>query len=229
MKAIAPFLVFLNIFAVGCTGPTELSRVEETRESSPKMIESGDVVTFVRLSGVREDMLDCIHNATRDALPEVHVISPAEFRDSMFPWFEPNNAPGDAEALSKIMLSPIVKQKVDDLRARYIVTISGESVTHTENWGGVIGGPQAAVVIAGGKTEESIALNASILDLRKVQSVADIEATAKGSGQSGFIVVIPYVFIPETATIVCKAITERVVAYFRGEPQAPPEGVLRSD
>jgi hypothetical protein len=84
-------------------------------------------------------------------------------------------------------------------------------------------------VIAGSKTEESSTLNASILDMKNVQSVAEIEATAEGSGRAGFIVLIPYVFIPETATIVCKAIAKRDVGYFRGDPQAPPEGGLRSD
>ena len=229
MKVVALFLVFLSIFALGCTGPSELSRVDEERQLSPKTLAPGDVITFVELSGIQEDILDCIYGITRDALPEVHVISPTKFRDSMFPWFEPNNAPRDTRSLSKLMLLPIVKQRIDVLRLRYVVTISGAKDTQTENWGGAFGGPQAAFVIGGSKTEESTALNASILDMRKVQSVAKIEATAEGSGGAGLILVIPYIFLPETATIACKAIAKRVVAYFRGQPQAPPEGGLHSD
>ncbi len=229
MKAVALFLVFLSIFVLGCTSAGEISRVDEERQFSPKMLAPGDAITIVRLTGIGEGMLECIDSAIRDALPEVHVISPADFRDSMFPWFEPNNAPGDTESLSKLMHLPIVKQRIDVLRVRYVVTISGATHTQTDGWGGVVGGPHAAVIITGVETEESITLNASILDLRKIQSVADIEVTAEGSGGMGLIVVIPYVFIPASATIACEAIAERVVAYVTGEPQAPPGGGLHAD
>ncbi len=213
MKAVALFLVFLSIFVLGCTGAGEISRVDEERQFSPKMLAPGDAITIVRLTGIGEGMLECIDSAIRDALPEVHVISPADFRDSMFPWFEPNNAPGDTESLSKLMHLPIVKQRIDVLRVRYVVTISG--AIHVQ--------------APGPRIEESITLNASILDLRKIQSVADIEVTAEGSGGMGLIVVIPYVFIPASATIACEAIAERVVAYVTGEPQAPPGGGLHAD
>ncbi len=76
---------------------------------------------------------------------------------------------------------------------------------------------------------ESTALIASILDLKKVRSVAEIEVTAEGSGGMGLIVLIPYVFSSASATIACEAIAERVVAYVTGESQAPPGGGLHSD
>ena len=152
MKVVALFLVFLSIFALGCTGPSELSRVDEERQLSPKTLAPGDVVTFVELSGIQEDILDCIYGITRDALAEVHVISPTKFRDSMFPWFEPNNAPRDTESLSKLMLKPIVKQRIDFLRVRYVVTISGAMNSDISTSGGIIGGPQAAFVIGESKS-----------------------------------------------------------------------------
>ncbi len=77
--------------------------------------------------------------------------------------------------------------------------------------------------------EESTSLIASILDLKKVRSVAEIEVTAEGSGGYGLIVAIPYAFNPASTTIACEAIAERVVAYVTGEPQAPPGGGMHSN
>ena len=109
------------------------------------------------------------------------------------------------------------------------MTIGGATHVQTESWGGGFGGALGGVIIGGVVVEESTALIASILDLKKVRSVAEIEVTAEGSGGMGLIVVIPYAFNPVSETIACEAIAEGVVAYVTGEPQAPPGGGLHSD
>ncbi len=209
------------ILAAGCTGPAELLRVEEKRAFPPNLLALGDAITFIGFPSVSDEMLECIDNTSRDGLPKVHVMPHAEFRRSMLPWFESNRLPGaepgDVESLSRILLSPIVRQRVDDLRIRYLISLSATLDTQDRDWNR----SYEFIVMFGGETRETISLKATILDMRKIKPVAEIQAAAEGTHRVGIILFIPYVLTPDTTKVVCKAIANRLVNYFKGDDEAP--------
>lgn len=221
MKRVVPFLfVFLSLAVWGCTGGGKL-RVQEQRQLVAGEIGPGDAITVVGLSGTSEDALECIDDSLRNLMPGSKVIPPAEFRDIMFPWFEPNMAPRATDTLSRLLRRTAVKRHVDALGVRYVVTIGGGTVGKSSGWGGAFVGPGAGGFIGGVSTQQSTKLTAGILDLKKARLVSEIEAGAEGGGGVGLIVLIPYFVSPGTETITCKAIAERVVAFIEGKTENP--------
>lgn len=221
MKRVVPFLfIFLSLAVWGCTGGGT-PRVQEQRQLAAGEIAPGDAITVVGLTGTSEDVLECIDDALRNLMPGTKVIPPAEFRETMFPWFEPNVAPKATDTLSRLLRRTIVKRRLDALSMRYVVTIGGGTVGKSSGWGGGFAGPGGGVIIGGLSLQQSTKLTASILDLKKARLVNEIEAGAAGSGAIGLFVMIPIFVSPETETITCKAIAERVVAFIEGKTENP--------
>jgi len=212
-------VLVIALGASGCSGA--VSRVEELREVAPERIATGDAVTVVGLSGVVDDTLNCIAGELTNALPEIAVILPRRFRDAMFPWFEPDLAPTDTESLSKRMLQPMVKRRVEELSIRYVLVVESAIDLKETGWGGAIGGPGGAIIIGGAGLSERTTLSANILDLRRLRSVDRIEAEGKGGVGAGIIVIIPYAYSVSSMKAACETIAQRVAGYVSGAPQAP--------
>jgi len=223
------FLVAAAFALVACGVTGKVSRVEEQRQIAPAGIASGDAVTIVGLVGVRDETLDCIDGELRGVLGDSHVIRHAQFRDRMFPWFEPDLAPTDTESLGKRMRQPLVAQRIADLHVRYVVTIGGAMSVQEGSWGGGFGNPYA-IVIGGATTTEKTMLTATLLDMRQLRSVGRIQAEGKGGSGMGLIVIIPYAYSVSSVKAACQSIAGRIAAYVTGKPQAPavdrprPEG-----
>ena len=215
------------LFGCGVTG--KVSRVDEQRQIAPARIASGDAVTIVGLVGIRDETLDCIDDELRGLLGDSQVIRHAEFRDRMFPWFEPDLAPTDTGSLGKRMLQPLVAQRIAELHVRYVVTIGGgETSVQEGSWGGGFGNPYA-IVIGGAYSTEKIMLSATLLDMRQLRSVGRIEAEGKGGSRMGVIVIIPYAYSVSSEKAACQSIARRIADYVTGKPQAPAVGRPQTD
>ena len=216
MKRVVPFLfIFLSLAVWGCSGGGT-PRVQEQRQLAAGEIAPGDAITVVGLTGTSEDVLECIDDALRNLMPGVKVIPPAEFRETMFPWFEPNVAPKATDTLSRLLRRTTVKRRIDALRVRYVVTIGGGTVGTSS--------PLRGSGSLGASFQHSTKLTAGILDLKKARLVNEIEAGAKGGGAIGLFVMIPIFVSPGTETITCKAIAERVVAFVKGKSKVSARG-----
>lgn len=209
----------------GCGLPGEVTRVEEKGINAPDHITPGETITIVGLPGVEDETVECIHTEIRTMMPGAQVMPALTFRDQMFPWFEPNLAPRDTKSLAKLMGRTKVKERVVELQVRYVVTVVGSTVSHRNltGWGGIYGAGYGGggVVIGGLGTDEKTVLNASILDMKKIQSVGTIEATAEGRTEVGIIVMVPYLYSVSSMKGACKTIAERVAGYVTEPPDAP--------
>ena len=113
----------------------------------------------------------------------------------------------------------LVRDKVSELGVRFVIGIRGAHSAITKRWGGGVG-PQFGGGIGGQTTHKSTSANLVILDLERSNTVARLSASASGTGDAGFIVVVPYFSpVPDTEKIVCEDIGERVVALLQGNPQ----------
>jgi uncharacterized membrane protein len=210
MKRILPFLVvFLSLAVSGCAG-SDTPKVQEQRQLATGKMAPGDAITVVGLSGISEGAILCIDDALRKLMPGAKVIPPAEFREIMFPWFEPNMVPRDTAQLSRLLRRISVKRRIDTLGVRYVVTIGGGTVDDTRLSAGPGGG--------GLGIEETTRLVAKILDTKQARLADEIKADVKGGGGVGFIGPIPFVVIPGTEKEACGAVAERIAVFVKAKP-----------
>lgn len=228
LRAIAACSLAAAFVLFGCGVTGKVTRVEEQRQIAPAAIASGDTVAIVGLVGVRDETLDCIDRELRSLLGDSHVIRHAEFRDRMFPRFEPDRAPTDTKSVGKRMRQPLVAQRIADLHVRYVVTVGGATSKEEGSWGGGFGNP-FAIVIGGGYSTQKTMLSATLLDARQLRSVGRIEAEGKGGSGVGLIVIIPYAYSVSSMKAACRSIAGRIAAYVTGKPQAPAVGRPQAD
>ena len=79
---------------------------------------------------------ECIATRIRADRPELKMIPTREFRDALFPWFEPHTAPHDAERFAAVLARPGIAGRLAMLDVRYMVLVSGGT---TMDWKGGIG------------------------------------------------------------------------------------------
>jgi len=207
-------LLMTTALALGACGTTgSVSRVERARQTAPQAVAAGEAITIVGLLGVDDVTIECIDREVRGALPGMRVVRPKEFRDAMYPWFEPQQAPTDTESLSKYMLRPVVTRRVEDLGVHYVAVIEKTMRIEDDTYGGFLLSP---AFIGGGYHSETTALTASILDLRQLRSVNRIEAEGKGGFGMGLILVVPYAYSVSSLKAACQSIAGRIAAIFKG-------------
>jgi len=215
MARIYILIAILGAALSGCGLPGWVSSAREERAVAPDPIPAGAAITVVGLADVTEETLDCIDSELRAALSATRVIPPKAFRESMFPWFEPHLAPTDIGSLEQLMRQRKVKERVDEMRLHYIVTIRGGTYAS----GGDAGISPIGIIAYG---TERTDLTAGILDMTRMRSVDQIEAAATGGAGGGFIVIAPFAYSFSSMKAACQAIAERVVAYVSGGSQIAP-------
>ena len=210
----------------GCGMTGDVTRVDEKRKAAAEKIAPGDAITIIglSLSEAAEEMLGCVDDEVRNVLHGARIMRSLDFRDRMFPWFEPNLAPRDTKSLSELMSRAAVRERIAALHVRYVVAISGSTDVKNTSWGIAIAGgyPPAAFVFGGMGTDEKTVLIADILDMKKIQNVGTIETTAEGGTEIGLLVAIPYAYSVSSMKGACKMIAQRVAGYVTGKPEPSP-------
>ncbi len=72
-----------------------------------------------------ERITSCVGDAIERTDPHLSVMHAQEFRDRLFPWFEPATAPTRAEQLGSLLTRSLVRSRLADLRIRYLVSLGG--------------------------------------------------------------------------------------------------------
>ena len=224
---VVRLLAWVPVLALcGCGMTGDVTRVDEKRKVAAEKIVSGDAITIIGLSLTEdaEQTLECVDDEIRNVLQGARIMRSLDFRDRMFPWFEPNLAPRDTKSLAELMSRAAVRERIAALHVRYVVTISGSTDVKNTSWGVAFAGgyPPAAFVFGGIGEEEKTVLVADILDMKKIQNVGTIETTAEGGSEIGLLVAIPYGYSVSSMKGACKMIAERIAAYVTGKPEPPP-------
>lgn len=161
-------------------------------------------------------LVECVEEALYKQEPDLALIPSREFRDSMFPWFEPGIAPEGIEKLETVMTEAGVKRRIGELSLRFLVTLSGGTITRPGSWGGCIGGGMGAACVGGMSSEKQTDLTARILDLTSLEEVGQIEASGSGKSEVGMIVIIPYFVASSAESETCAALATRIVGFLKG-------------
>lgn len=220
-RLIAPLLVLI---ASACANQgTATVHVIEERQASPERIRSDEALTIVALSSFTgKDIIHCMEQALRDEAPDLKIVSPEKFRNSLFPLFEPATAPRSAEDLAALMGKPMVTRRIAEFGVRYVVALRGQTKSTEETWGQVYGaGTRGGFAIGGISVDLETDLHATILDLKSARPVAEMEAWKSGHFKAGIFIFVPYLIASPTEAVTCKTLAQRVVGYMSAAPLSP--------
>lgn len=213
-KVIAVFLVVLT---TGCV----TSRIEQTRETATGITADEAMVILGRATynerQTEKSFTDCIANILAKGPKPIRLIPDKEFKDNLYPWFEPRTAPTSADELSRLFAQPGVQDRINEANVRYLAWIDGNTVTVDSG-----GSMSCTIGTFGGGCfgmsywEEDASYEASIWDLRNLVSAGQISADANGTSYlAGLILPIPILARPGNAA--CKGLAKQLREFVIGD------------
>lgn len=215
MKPIAP-MVLLLFLATGCVS----SRVEQSREAVTGITANEAMVILGRASyndhQTEESFTDCLSNILMKGATPIRLIPDQEFKDNLFPWFEPRTAPTSADELGRLFSQPGVQERINEANVRYLTWIDGDTVTVDKG-----GSMSCTISTFGGGClgmsywEQDASYEASIWDLDNLTTAGQISADANGTSYlAGLIVPIPILARPGNAA--CKGLAKQLRSFVIG-------------
>ncbi|MBL6690996.1 MAG: hypothetical protein ISP91_11435 [Pseudomonadales bacterium] len=208
MKHLA--LLALAVLLTGCAS----SRIEQVREASTGINHGEAMVILGRASynekQTEESFTDCIADALAGGENPIRFIPQEQFKDDLYPWFEPRTAPTSADELGRLFAQPGVQQRINEANVRYLAWIDGDTVTIDSG-----GSMSCTISTFGGGCfgvsywEEDASYEASIWDLQTLTSTGQISADATGTSYlAGLVLPIPILARPGNAA--CKGLANQL-------------------
>ncbi|MFP6807192.1 MAG: hypothetical protein VB957_08425 [Pseudomonadales bacterium] len=197
------------------------SRIEQSREAVTGMDSDEAMVILGRASyndhETEESFTDCIETILAKGPSPIRLIPAREFKDTLYPWFEPRTAPTSADDLGKLFAQPGVQDRIDESNVRYLTWIDGDTITIDSG-----GSMSCTISTFGGGCfgmtywEEDANYQASIWDLQDLTSAGEISAEANGTSYiAGLILPVPILARPGNAA--CKALAKQLKEFVSGE------------
>ncbi|MEK9822093.1 MAG: hypothetical protein VXA40_03870 [Gammaproteobacteria bacterium] len=210
-------LLAASVSLSGCVS----SRIEQSRDATTGIAEGEAMVLLGRASynekQTEESFTECIADALNQGSNPIRLIPQEQFKDDLYPWFEPRTAPTSADELGRLFAQPGVKNRIDDANVRYLAWIDGDTITIDS------GGSMSCTISSFGGGcfgmsywEEDASYEASIWDLQSMTSTGQISADATGTSYlAGVVVPIPILARPGNAA--CKGLATQLRAFITGE------------
>ena len=211
------WLLAASVSLSGCVS----SRIEQSRDATTGIAEGEAMVLLGRASynekQTEESFTECIADALNQGSNPIRLIPQEQFKDDLYPWFEPRTAPTSADELGRLFAQPGVKNRIDDANVRYLAWIDGDTITIDS------GGSMSCTISSFGGGcfgmsywEEDASYEASIWDLQSMTSTGQISADATGTSYlAGVVVPIPILARPGNAA--CKGLATQLRAFITGE------------
>ena len=216
MRNIGLFL-FAGMILTGCV----TARIEESR-SAPTNIADGEALVILGRASyndreTEESFTDCLVNALGKGRNPLRLIPQDQFRDQLYPWFEPRTAPTSSDDLARLFAQPGVRERIDESNIRYLAWIDGDTVTVDRG-----GSFSCTVSTFGGGCfgvtywEQDASYEASIWDLNDLTTAGQISADANGTSYlAGLIIPIPILARPGNAA--CKALAAQLKEFLQAD------------
>ena len=216
-------VALLGLVLTGCAS----TRVEERREASTGMSDQEAIVLLGRASysdrETETSFTDCVASALAKGERPLRLVTQKEFKDQLYPWFEPRTAPTSSKDLEKLFARPGVQKRIIETEVRYLAWISGDTIT-TDSGGSF----SCTLSSFGGGCfgvsywEEDASYEASIWDVENMTTSGQISADANGTSYlAGVILPIPIIARPGNAA--CKALANQLREFLQGSPVTEDE------
>lgn len=211
-------IVALGLLALlsGCVS----SRIEQSRDASTGIETDEAIVLLGRASynekETEESFTQCIADALGQGDNPIRMIQQKQFRDELYPWFEPRTAPTSADELGRLFTQPGFKDRIDSANVRYLAWIDGDTVTIDSG-----GSMSCTISTFGGGCfgmsywEEDASYDAAIWDLKTMTSTGQISADATGTSYlAGLVIPIPILARPGNAA--CQGLAKQLREFITG-------------
>src|SRR5262245_15651117 len=93
-----------------CSGKTSSSsgRLQAQDQAAAVELAAGEKIAIIRGEGGMSQLVDCVVRVMQRANAALRIVPDKQFRDSMFPWFEPGIAPDTDEELATLLRQTVV-------------------------------------------------------------------------------------------------------------------------
>jgi len=197
------------------------SRIEQSRDAATGIMSNEAIVLLGRASynekQAEEGFTECIADILSQGDNPIRLIDQKQFRDDLYPWFEPRTAPTSADELGKLFNQPGVQDRISSVNVRYLAWIDGDTITIDSG-----GSMSCTISTFGGGCfgmsywEEDASYEAAIWDLKEMTSTGQISADANGTSYiAGLIIPIPILARPGNAA--CKGLAKQLREFIVGE------------
>ena len=203
--------------ASGCV----TSRIEELKIGETGIGVDESVVVLVNRQNANVEaekgFSDCLNTQLARGSAGLNVLDPQEFKDQLFPWFEPRLRPPRADGLDQLLLRPGVSERIVATGVRYLIWVDGS--TQVDNKAGSM---TCAFSPGGGGCfgiltwDNNSSYEASIWDLRRGESAGVISADATGTSVIPALLV-PLPFLARTKTASCKGLADQIKQFVVSE------------
>ena len=166
------------LLMAGCT----TAQVQATRQI-PTLIEAHEAVAVLTAtdSPFEAESVTCISEAVRKARPTARVITPEEFRRTVFSYRLPEQENDRTKYLSLLANEPALRDRMVSMGIRYLVSVQGKTETSERKGGGVGGGGMGGAGAIGLLWwERQSRISASVFDLKEDRSAGNLHASADG-------------------------------------------------
>lgn len=210
-------VLLLSTFPIGMGGCVTAT-VQEVREADTGMEAYESIVVLGRrtLPSNKETefgFVSCVSRNMRSGRDGIKVIDEDEFRDALFPWFEPRTAPANTSDLPEIISQPNLARRLQELGLRYLVWIDGDT-DRTDSGGSLT----CSVTTAGAGCfgfltwENDSSYEASVWDIRRGTSVGRISSDAVGTSYMP-AVIVPLPFIARVRASACNSMADQLKSF----------------
>lgn len=211
---IVSILLCFLLGSSGCVTAT----VQAVREANTGMVGNDSLVVLGRRSRPNSNetefnFVNCVHRKVGAGGDGLSVMDEAEFRDAVFPWFEPRTAPGDASDLPELISQPVLAARLEAIGLRYVIWVEG-STQRTDSAGSM----SCSVTTAGAGCfgfltwENDSRYEAQIWDVQTGRQAGRVSSDANGTSYMPAIV-IPIPMIARVQQSACASLGQQLKSF----------------
>ena len=212
-----PLAVLLaSVFLSGCVTAT----VEQIRQTETALAEGDAIVVMGRRNRPSQaeaelDFINCVSRNMGSGSNNVAVISEQQFRDAVFPWFEPRTAPLNTTDLPALLREPVLAERIREIGLKYLVWLEGSTRRTSQ------GGSLSCTLTPGGggcfgflTWENDSSYEASIWDTHTAKTAGRVSSDAAGTSYMPALVV-PIPIIARVQSSACTSLAEQLKQFMQ--------------
>ena len=195
------------------------SRIEDNRIGLTGISDGEGVVILAKSyhlgNDTETDFIKCVSsNVSRGSSP-IRVIQTIDFKNTLFPWFEPRVEPTSAQELKGLFALTRFRERIEERNVKYIAWIEGDTVRLDD--GGTMSctlGPWGGGCLGFSYWEEDASYKATIWDLKELTVAGQISTDSRGTSYlAGVVVPIPILARPGNAA--CNALADQLKKFLQ--------------
>ena len=155
-------------------------------------------------------LIACIGGKLSRQISGLKVIPETEFKDIMYPWFEPRRAPLNMNKFIRILDEPLIREEMQRQKIRYMIWIEGdtEKINESGSMSCAIG-PGGGGCFGFGRWEDESAYEASIWDFENTREAGRISTDAQGTSYVP-AVVVPIPLLARVQSNACDGMGDQI-------------------